>query len=100
MGSRPSARSARSRARRRHASPGPSPSGNALVGNMQDSPAMLAVNGDDVVHQQTAVGAIETDLVGTEHRLQQPQEQPDTDEHDDDGEHPAARTLERDVAEA
>ena len=38
---------------------------------------MLAVHGVDVVRQEPAIGTFEADLVGTENRLQQPQEQPD-----------------------
>jgi hypothetical protein len=44
---------------------------------MQASPAVLAMNGVDVVYEQAAIGALEAYLVGAEDRLKQPQEQPD-----------------------
>ena len=58
------------------------------------------MNGVDIVYQQAAVGAFEAYLCGTEDRLKQPQEQPDTGKHDDDGQQTAARTDERDIPEA
>ena len=51
---------------------------------MQDTPAVLAMNGVGVVYQQAAVRAFEAYLVGPEDRLEQPQEQTDTNEHYDD----------------
>ena len=58
---------------------------------MQNAAAMLAVYGVDVVRQQPAIGALEADLVGTENRLKQAQEQPDAHEHDHHREQPPAR---------
>ena len=67
---------------------------------MQDPATMLAVNRVGFVDKESTVWALKPDLVGPENRLEQPQEEPDADDHDDDREDPASGTLEGDVAEA
>ena len=60
-----------------------------FVRNVEEQAARLAMNGVRIVSLQPAGGALITDLVGSDERLQEPQKQGDTEDHyDDRGEPP------------
>ena len=57
------------------------------------------MHGVAIVAQQRALRTSEAHLVGDENRARQPEKQRHPEDHDDDGDQPAQRARQRDVAE-
>lgn len=72
----------------------------ALIGNVQNLSAGLAMNCVRLVTLQPAGGAGEANLVRLQQGAQQAQEQGYTEDHDGDGDEPAACAMQRYVSEA
>lgn len=72
----------------------------AFVGDVEDMPAGLAVDGVGFMPLKAALRARKKHLVGTEERLRQPDEQRYADDHGDDGGELAGDTRQDDVTEA
>jgi len=71
----------------------------ALGSDVQQPPAMLAVDGVGVMARQAAVRALVSRVGGPENRLNEAQEKGHADQKYEDRQQPAGGALQRDVAE-